>query len=211
MLRTGSPYLDRFFNYKNELSIIYGKAGTGKTTLVKLAMIEQGKKGCRTIFIDTENSFSIDRFKQLAGDNYKKLLELIVVIRVKNFKQQQLVIKSLNDMVKNPNITLIAIDTINFHYRRLLKSKSDLAKAMLISQLRILNEVSKKVPVLATNQVYTDINLGTIEMVASNIVRKFSNFIIELQKNEKRKLIIKEPVKKEVCFEIMEDNIFETR
>ena len=68
-MKTGCEVLDELIGeYKDEISLIYGVAGSGKTTIAKLVAIEEAKKS-KVMFIDTENVFCVERFKQLIGDN----------------------------------------------------------------------------------------------------------------------------------------------
>jgi DNA repair protein RadB len=204
---TGSNCFDEFLDggYSSNITTIYGGAATGKTTLVKLAAIEQLKNN-KVIFLDTENGFSVERFEQLAGEAYKKLLENLLLFKIKSFKEQQLKIKSLKELVEKARVSLVIIDTLGFYYRRLVKRKHELANSMLISQLRILKNLG--IPVLITNQVYSKISENRIEVIGGNIIRRASTFLIELQKDDKRKAILKEPSpQKQIFFNIVEKGI----
>lgn len=206
MINTGNEFLDEFLSgYKNELTVIYGAAATGKTTIAKLAIIEKAKKN-KVIFLDTENGFSVERFKQLAGENYKELLENILLFKIKNFKEQQLRIKNLFKLVEKGNISLIVVDTIGIFYRRMLKHHSELANNMLKSQLKILKWLSKKIPVIITNQVFSDIQRDEIKMVGWYLLEDFCDCIIQL-KDKPRKIILKKPEQKEMKFEIKKESI----
>ena len=188
------------------LYFLYGEAASGKTTIIKIACIDKIKKGKRVLFIDAEKGFSIDRFKQLAGDNYKDYLKNLLLIKVNSFKDQQIKIKNLEDFIKKQDISLIALDTISYYYRTLFKSKPDLAKAMLISQLKILKAISKKIPVLITSQVYEDIKKNKIKAVAYDLIDNYPDVIIRLEKNP-RTFIKERPKSEKVTFEIVDQGI----
>lgn len=191
---------------ENGLYFLYGEAASGKTTIIKIACIDRIKKGKRVLFIDAEKGFSIDRFKQLAGDNYKDYLKNLLLIKVNSFKDQQIKIKSLEDFIKKQDISLIALDTISYYYRTLFKSKPDLAKAMLISQLKILKTISKNIPVLITSQVYKDIKKNKIRAVAYDIIDKYLDVIIRLEKNP-RIFIREKPKGEKITFKIVDQGI----
>ena len=53
MAGTGCGMLDNILGPYNGLTLVYGTAGTGKTTLAKLAAIEYCKTG-RVFFLDTK-------------------------------------------------------------------------------------------------------------------------------------------------------------
>ena len=61
---------------KDIITTIYGPAGSGKSNFCLLVACSQAKKGNKVIFIDTEGGFSIDRVKQLTGQDYEKVLEI---------------------------------------------------------------------------------------------------------------------------------------
>ncbi len=209
MINTGSKDLDEFLGgYGNNITIIYGKAATGKTTCCMLATLEQLKQNKKVIYLDTENDFSLDRFKQLAKDDYKKYLDNLFLLKINNFKSQSIKIKELSSFIEKGSFSLVIIDTIGIYYRRLVKRKKDLADNMLISQLKTLKNISNKIPVLITNQVYKKIDEDKDVMLANNIVNKFSNCLIELNHDKNRKIKILKPVKKEMLFEIREEGIF---
>ncbi|MEK6952368.1 MAG: DNA repair protein RadB, partial [Nanoarchaeota archaeon] len=71
MIGSGNKELDGLISgYGNEISIIYGPAASGKTTLAILSMVGQLKRDKKVVFVDTEKGFSIDRFMQICGLSY---------------------------------------------------------------------------------------------------------------------------------------------
>ena len=209
MINTGSKDFDEFFGgYGNHITVIYGKASTGKTTCCILASIEQLKQNKKVIYLDAENSFSVDRFEQLAKNDYKKYLENLFLIKVTDFKTQGNKIKELIPLIEKGNFSLLIIDTIGIYYRRLVKSKKELANNMMISQLRTLKEISSKIPVIITNQVYKNIDEDKDMMIADSIINNFTSCVIELEHKKDRKIKMLRPVKKEMIFEIKEEGMF---
>ncbi len=176
---------------KPEISLFYGAAGTGKTTFCYLAVIENVNKG-KVIFIDTEDGFSLERFNQLVGNNFKETLDKILIFKINSFKDQQLKIKKLLDIIKKTNVSLIIVDTMGSYYRRMVKSKPDLANKMLNSQLRILKYISKKIPVVITSQVYQDIENNMISLVGKKILDRYYKNLIKLEKKPSRILYCKD-------------------
>ncbi len=195
---------DLFENYCNEITCIYGEASTGKTTLAKLAAIELARKDKKVVYIDTENGFSTERVKQLANEDFQKVLENIILFRTSRFSEQNKIIKNLPEM---KNISLIIIDTISHHYRVKVREKSEIYNMLIWKQFKILNEISKKIPVIITNQVYKNINKNNIEMIGGERFRRFSNRIIKLEKNPRR-LILEKPTEKFVNFEVKGRGMF---
>ena len=200
-ISSGSTDLDSFVEY-GDFNIIYGPAGSGKTTLCLLASIGQAKDKKKVLYLDTEDSFPLERLKQLSKD--ENIMDYLIILKSNNFKDQHEKIKILKDLIKNKKISLIIVDTIGIHYRRLLKHNAELANSMLKIQLNILKDLSKEIPVIIANQVYSNMN-GSFEIVSGNLIRNYPSLLIKLQKDP-RKLIL-ENEKKEFRFEIGNEGI----
>ena len=190
-------------NIFGDITAIYGEAGTGKTTLSLVLAIDNLRNNEKVIFLDTENSFPLERFKQISEDNIS-LLDNLILIKVYNFKEQQEKIRLIKDISKKTKISLIVVATLSPHYKRLVKHDSDLANSMLNSQLRILKETN--IPLIITNQVYTNPDDSCVKLIAENIIKNYCANIIELKKNP-RKLIMKKS-NKEYLFEIKDRGIY---
>ncbi len=201
MINTGSEDLNKFLENYSEITSIYGEAGSGKSTLCLLAAIEQALNNKKVLFLDTEENFSLERFEQLLNNKNKECIKNILILKVKNFNIQHQQVKNLEEV---KNISLIVIDSITHHYRRLYSREPELAKGMLGKQLSILNKISKKIPILITSQVYSNMN-NDVQAVGKDILIKFSKTIIKLEKNPRK--IINETNKKECKFEIINEGI----
>lgn len=201
-------FLNEFLGSEGEIKCIYGPSATGKTTLAILASIDKAKEGKKVFFLDVENSFSLERLKQIVGEGYEKVLENIFVFKVKNFREQQSKIKEICGLCKKANVRLVVIDTLNYYYRTLVNSKADLANNMLASQLKLLKELSESgVSVLIINQVYANFRQNKVDPVGSKLIKKFSDCLIELEKDPKRKIKLLVPEKKESFFKILDSGI----
>ena len=189
-----------FERYNNEITCIYGEPSTGKTTLAKLAAISQASKGNKVVYIDTEGSFSVDRIKQLSKEEFDKVLDNIILFKPKRFSEQNQIIKSLPDM---KNISLIVVDTISYFYRVKVRDKPKIYNMWMARQFSILKELSKKIPIIITNQVYSNLE-NKIIMVGGEMFRKSGDRIIKLNK-QPRKIIFESPPDKEKKFEIVNE------
>jgi (p)ppGpp synthase/HD superfamily hydrolase len=70
-----------FLERKDIVTVLYGASGTGKTNFCLLAAVSQAKKGNKVLFIDTEGGFSVDRVKQLVGEEYESVLKNIFLLK----------------------------------------------------------------------------------------------------------------------------------
>ena len=169
------------FNIIKGINLVYGEAATGKTTLAIQEALKEAKENKKIAFIDTENSFSVERVKQMSKD-YKELIKKIFVFNPKDFLEQHELIKKLS------KFDFIIIDTIGHFYRKDIKDNLYATNARLDKQLRILKELNCKV--LVTNQVYYDINKDRLRNLGENVLVKHVDNIIKLEKDP-RKLITK--------------------
>lgn len=162
------------FNLIRGINLVYGESATGKTTLALQESLKEAKENKKIAYVDTENSFSVDRLKQM-DKSYDELIKKIFLFQPKSFIEQHELIKKLS------KFDFVVIDTIGNHYRIELKENLYAANARLNKQLRILKELNCKV--LITNQVYFDVNKNRLRNVGDNILAKHVDNIIKLEKN----------------------------
>ena len=188
-LSSGSKIIDDFLNGGVEHGAItnfYGPPGSGKTNLSLHFTLSNSKRG-KTIFIDTENGFSIERFFQIGGN--REVLKQILYETPTNFKEQ---IKTIQKL-KNLDVKLIVVDSIVSLYRlEINKDNFTEINKELAKQLATLSFIAKekKIPVIITNQVYS-VNSDEIELSGRDIVKYWSKCLIELKKiDDNRRLAI---------------------
>ncbi|MDD5086324.1 MAG: DNA repair and recombination protein RadB [Candidatus Nanoarchaeia archaeon] len=198
--------------YKPVINIIYGPAASGKTTLAMLAAIEQARKNKKIIFIDTEKGFSVERLKQLCGDDFDDVLHNIMLFRVNSFAEQAERISKIKELVNTGKISLVIIDTIGIYYRLKLKEDAYKANRAIDLQLSTLAGIARDgIPVILTEQVYDNLN-GQIGVVGGEMLKNWSKCLIELEKdNSRRWILVRKPEEykgKKQGFEIKEKGIF---
>lgn len=193
---------------KGAITNFYGPAGSGKTNLALLFTLSCVKEG-KIAFIDTEGSFSTERFFQLGGQ--KEDLKNILYNHPKNFKDQTKIVQKL----KNTDVKLIVIDSIVSLYRlEIDKENYTEINKELAKQLSLLSEIAreKKIPIIITNQVYS-VNSDEIELSGRDIVKYWSKCLIELKKvdDNRRVAILRKhrslPEGEKIEFQITEDGI----
>ena len=187
-LSTGTP-LDKLLDGGIEddaITNIYGPPGCGRTNFVlscALACCESGKK---VIYIDTEGSFSIERFEQMGGT--EKHLKNIKFVQVYSWAEQHRAFKEIEKAV-DKTIGLVIIDSMVALYRLEMDDKnfSEVNK-QLATQYSILSRITRieHIPILITNQVYGRSGKGEeVELTSRTIAKYWSKTLIELRRTEK--------------------------
>src|SRR3989344_2779231 len=223
---TGSKVLDAMLDggYENDvITTICGPAGSGKTVLCLLCAINVARSGKKVVYVDSEGGFSLERLKQIASHTsqaYEKILDKIIFLKPTSFAEQKKSFEKLKDIV-NDKIGLIIVDTIAMLYRLELSKSEDVhdVNRELGKQISYLTEIARKksVPVLITNQVYTDFdNKDRVNIVGGDILKYGSKCLIELQitPNGNRRAILKKhrsmEAEKEIIFIIVEGGVIGT-
>lgn len=233
-ISTGSFDLNKWLNggyEKGIITMLVGPPGSGKTNLAVLTSCSQAKKGDKVIFIDTEGGFSIERVKQIVGENSEEVLKNIFLLNPTSFEEQRKSFSELLNKLKKETISLIVIDGMATLYRlelgEAIKSKDESeisdVNRKVAGQMRILSEISRKknIPVIITNQVYSmflsdeDLKNGVekrVNFVGGDLLKYWSKCIIELRNdNKKRKAVLikhRSLPEKEIEFEIKNEGIF---
>ena len=233
-ISTGSYDLNKWLygGYEEDIiTMIAGSPGSGKTNFCILTSCSQAKKGNKILFIDTEGGFSVDRVKQIVGENYKDYLKNIILLEPVNFKEEKEIFEKILDKIKKEHINLIIVDSMAMLYRLELgdavKSKQDEkikeVNREVARQMRILAEIArkKKIPVIITNQVYNEFipqsefkknSERNTNIVGGDLMKYWSKCIIELKNNSgRRKAILlkhRSLPEKEMSFIIKDKGIF---
>ncbi len=233
-ISTGSFDLNKWLygGYEKDIiTMIAGSPGSGKTNFVILAACSQAKKGNKVIFVDTEGGFSTERIKQIVGDNYKEILENILLLEPTSFEEQKKSFGKLLDSAKGKHVQLIVIDGMAMLYRLELgdavKLKDDEkikeVNREVARQMRTLAEISRKekIPIIITNQVYSEFvsseefkkeSEKKTNIVGGDLFKYWSKCIIELKKDgNKRKAILlkhRSLPEKEIGFVIKDLGVF---
>jgi DNA repair protein RadB len=188
-LPTGCAPLDEIlgggFRF-GDLSLVYGEASTGKTTLALSALGRhlRGDPWTKAYYIDSDGKLSTRRLTQIAG--HPSLLERLLIWRPETFTQQNRIIEGLPDMLPNGNVP-VAVDSITGPYR-LLAGDSDRTFTVnkeLNRQLGFLSETAKTrdAAILVTGQVHSvlDADPPQVEPVAQRLLRYWSDAILRLE------------------------------
>ena len=102
---------------KDIITMIGGPAGSGKTNFVMVAALSQAKKGNKVIFVDSEGGFSVERVKQLVGEDWRNFLDNILLLKPTSFEEQKKDFTTLLKYVKEKSVSLIVVDGMTMLYR----------------------------------------------------------------------------------------------
>jgi len=233
-ISTGSYDLNKWIygGYeKDVITMIAGPPACGKTNFVLLACCSQAKKGNKVIFIDTEGGFSIERIKQIVGEDYESILKNILLLEPTNFEEQIKIFLKLSEKVMKDKVSLIIVDGMAMLYRLELgeavkSGDSEEIKQVnreMAKQMKMLAEIARKqkIPIIITNQVYSgflseeELKKGVereVNLVGGDLFKYWSKCIIELKNaNGKRKAILlkhRSLPQKEMDFIIKNEGIF---
>lgn len=181
MVRGGFPV--------GQVSLIYGEAGTGKTTIAVQCAVNCARRGFKTLFIDSDNTFPPNRLSQIAQQELSKIAPYILLFTPQKFKEQVHVIESLDSLL-TPSVAFVVVDTITSLYRVELGSSNETfaLNRELNRQLAYLVDIAKtkKVAVLLTSQVHSIIGeLNEVEPLAMRVLNFHSRIVISLRKTAK--------------------------
>ena len=197
------------------VALLYGAAETGKTTLAIQCAANTARVGYKTIFIDSDNSFSPERLSQIALDDIDRVSASIIFIKPSSFTEQGVVIDHIEEYL-TPKFGLVVVDTITSLYRAELGTaqKTFTLNRELNRQVASLAQIAKshQLTVLMTSQVRSvPLPEGTdVVPVATRVLKFWSDFVIGLDSAEERGVIVatlEKPVERSSsCRLIMEED-----
>ncbi|MCW4009379.1 MAG: DNA repair and recombination protein RadA [Candidatus Bathyarchaeota archaeon] len=168
-LTSGSKALDKMINGGLESQTItefYGEYGSGKSQFCHQLCVnvqlppERGGLGGGALYVDTENTFRLERIIQMAthlGLDPEQVVKNIIYAEAFTSDHQMFLLENADEIIKANNIKIIIIDSLTAHFRSeyigremLASRQQKLNKHMhkLISLARAFNAVA-----VVTNQV----------------------------------------------------------
>jgi RecA/RadA recombinase len=173
-----------------ELSLIYGEAATGKTTTVVQAAIASAREGFKVVYIDSDHSFTQQRFDQIAGTRSSGISELITLFLPETFAEQRRIVESLENYVTT-KLGMVIVDSISSLYRVAFSGADSIFSLNrdLTRQTAYLGELasSHKIACIVTSQVHSRLSPPTadIEPVARRTVFHFPQLILRIKNTPK--------------------------
>ncbi|HIE19060.1 TPA: DNA repair and recombination protein RadA [Candidatus Bathyarchaeota archaeon] len=200
-LTTGSKKLDTLLGGGIETQAItefYGEYGSGKSQIAHQLCVnvqlpvERGGLDGGALYIDTENTFRIERISQMAehmGLDPQEAFKRIILAEAYTSDHQIFLLENADRIIKENNIKVIIIDSLTAHFRSEYIGRENLAERQqrlnqhmhkLIRLARAFNAVA-----FVTNQVMSspDVFFGeSVRPIGGHIVAHTSHTRIYLRK-----------------------------
>ena len=194
---TGCSSLDKLLKGGlpiNGVSLVYGEAETGKTSLAIQCAVSSARKGYKTIFIDSDGMFSPRRLSQIAYYDFEETSPLIILVRPTTFQEQASTIDHLDEYITK-RVGLVVVDTITSLYRVELGTPEEAftLNRELNRQVAYLAQIAKtrKVAILITSQVRSIFAEGQVgvEPVATRVLMFWSDVVINLKRTGQTRVL----------------------
>jgi DNA repair protein RadA len=200
-LTTGSQALDKVVDGGLETQTItefYGEYGSGKSQMCHQLCVnvqlppERGGLNGAALYVDTENTFRLERIVQMAkhaGIEPEEAVKNIIYAEAFTSDHQMFLLENADEVIKANNIKLIIVDSLTSHFRSeyvgremLARRQQKLNKHMhkLIALARAFNTVA-----VVTNQVMAkpDVFFGdAVHPIGGHIVGHTSHTRIYLRR-----------------------------
>lgn len=177
-----------------EVSLIYGEEDTAKTTLAMQCAINCARLGYKTLFIDCDGTFSIERLAQLALD-LERIAELIILSKPGDFSEQTMIIDRLPDYLTK-NFGLVVVDTLTSLYRVKVAENPERVFELnreLNRQMAWLAQTAKthKVAIIVVSQVTSvvDESFDNVMPVANRVLKFWADAIIAMKSTGNQRVI----------------------
>lgn len=191
-LHTNSP-IDELLGggiEKGNITQFFGPPGSGKTNITISLAVNTALSGKKVIYVDTEGGLSIERIRQMAGADFEKVANNIIVFEPTSFSKQIEDLKTIEAWLigNHEDVELIIIDSAVALYR-VDSSKSSILNKDLGKQMGILASFARKyqIAIVLTNQIYSsfdDEGNGGVKAVGGTILQYWSKIVVQLEKGE---------------------------
>ena len=167
------------------ITLLFGEAGTGKTNLCLQVARNVAQAGRKVAFIDTEG-VSLERLRQICGDEYNRVLPEILFTAVHTMPEQEKAVAQAAKLAETtPEIGLVVLDSATTHYRLREGEKArEKERHSLGRQLTALMAAARRrdIPILITSQVYTKIDTGEYTPLGGHMMSHNAKDILRLEK-----------------------------
>ena len=175
---------------KGTITQIFGPPTSGKSNLTLTLAVNVARSNKKVIYIDTEGGISIDRIKQIAGSDFSKVANNIIVFEPTSFQEQNDKLRSIDIWLRknHKDVELIVLDSAVALYR-VDDMKSAKLNKELGRQMGLLSKIARQydIAVVVTNQIYSAIDEegnSDIKAVGGTILQYWSKVIIQLERGD---------------------------
>lgn len=196
-VKTGCVSLDKLLGGgfpTNTVSLVYGEAETGKSSLAIQCAVNCARVGSRSLFIDTDGTFSYERLSQIAEYDFQRISPLMIIMRPTTFQDQSQAIDHLEKVITN-KFGLIVVDTVTSLYRAELEDIEEtyVANRELNRQLAVLMQVAKTrgAAVIIISQVRS-VPFGNVvktKPVARRVLNYWSDVVLDMRQSGQTRVI----------------------
>ncbi|MEJ2281522.1 MAG: ATPase domain-containing protein [Candidatus Bathyarchaeota archaeon] len=196
-IQTGCISLDKLLGGgfpTGSLSLIYGEAETGKTSLAIQCVVNCARRGFKSLFIDNDGTFSYERLSQIAEYDYERISPLIIIIRPTTFQEQIKAIDHLEKVISQ-KFGLVVVDTLTSLYCVETDSKKETfaVNRELNRQLAVLTQIAKTLDlaIIINSQVRSFPVKNKIELkpVAMRVQNFWSDIVIDMKKTGQTRVV----------------------
>jgi len=168
----------------SSLSLVYGEASTGKTTLAMHCAVECASQKAKVLFVDSDQSLSLVRLSQIATGHADEVAENILIFSPATFEEQTALIESLENYVA-ASLRLVIVDSITSLYRASLGPSANVFEQnrQLNRQLAYLAELAPKreLAILVTGHVHArPLHGDAVELVSHRLMTYWPSVILRL-------------------------------
>jgi DNA repair protein RadB len=176
------------------VSLVYGEAETGKTSLAIQCAVDCARRGLKSLFIDTDGTFSYERLSQIAEYDYAEISPLMIIIRPTRFQEQSKAVDQLEKIITK-QFGLIVVDTLTSLYRVEVDEPKETyaANRELNRQLAVLTQTAKTcgTAVLVISQVRSVPFGEGVELrpVATRVLNYWSDVVLDMKQTGQTRVI----------------------
>jgi len=176
------------------VSLVYGEAETGKSSLAVQCAVNCARMGYKSLFIDSDGTFSPKRLSQIAYYDYDEVSPFIILMKPTTFQEQIVAIDHLDEYITR-KFGLMVIDTVTSLYRAELGSQKETfaLNRELNRQVAFLAQIAKthKVAALMTSQVRSVFleEHVSMEPVATRVLKFWSDVVLNLKQTGQTRVI----------------------
>jgi DNA repair protein RadB len=187
-MSSGIAPIDSFLDgglARGEMLLLFGERGAGKTSLAFRFILRAASLGIGSTIIYTNGLMPVGRLMELAGSDWSTSSNMIWILEVKSFEDQDLLVDSLEQKMP-PSTGLLVIDSMTSCYRGALGELEEnipLNKA-LNRELAVIKDLCRRkgLMVLLTGEVSSQPDGKGDKPVASAILTYWADHVLRLDR-----------------------------